>query len=226
MEELESQALSVLDQAKAMSAIGTNKMYAYAGQFIVDAKRLIAKITDAHKASIDAAHLAHKAAIALRDSHIQPIHAALRIVEPLALAYKQEQDRAAREEAQRVADEQRREREAQAIKDAEALEAMGFDEAANSKLAEATAPQRITPVVSTLPKVAGLSTRKKWVYEIVDPAAVKREFCIPNEKLIHIHVDGEFYKTSKVTPEMVKALEDKIGGIKVMEVETMVGRTK
>jgi len=226
MEELESQALSVLDQAKAMPTVKTNEEYAYAGQFVVDAKRLIAKITDAHKASIDAAHLAHKAAIALRDSHIQPIHAALRIVEPLALAYKQEQDRAAREEAQRVADEQRREREAEAIKDAEALEAMGFDEAANSKLEEATAPQRITPPVSTLPKLAGLSTRKKWSARVVDPRAVNRAYCMPNESLIKIHVGQAFYKISNVTPEMIKNLEKEVGGIEVFEAEMMVGRPK
>lgn len=225
-EQLYSQAVTVLDQAKLMPAVKTDEEYSAAGQFIVDAKRLVAKITDAHKPSIYAAHQSHKAAIALRDSHIQPITAALRIVEPLALAYKQEQDRLAREEAARIAAADRQAKEAQALADAEALEAMGFAEDADAKLAEATAPTRITPVLSTLPKVAGLSTRKRWTFTIVDPRAVRRNFCMPNEPVIKIHVDQAFYKISQVTPEMIKALEDEVGGIVVEEVETMVGRTR
>jgi len=221
-EQLYNQALSVLDNAKLIPAARTDEDYSALGHFIVHCKRLIAKIKDAHRPSIETTHEAHKAAIALRDSHIQPITAALRIVEPLALAYKQEQDRLAKEEAARIA----REKEAKVLAEAQELDAMGYGEEADTMLEEFAAPTRLVPQISTLPKVEGLSTRKRWTYRLVDPRAVKREFCVPAESRIKSKVENAFYKISVVTPAMVKQLEDEIGGIVVEEVETMVGRTK
>ena len=225
-EQLYSQALSVLDNAKLIPAARTDEDYSALGHFIVHCKRLIAKINDAHKPSIQAAHDSHKAAIALRDSHIQPITAALRIVEPLALAYKQAKDAEAWAETNKLLGTARWIKEATALADAEALEAMGFAEDADAKLAEAVAPTRITPITSTLPKVPGLSTRKRWTARITDARAVKRDYCQPSESAIKAKVDNAFYKVSQVTPEMIQALQDEVGGIVVEEVETMVGRTK
>jgi len=220
--ELYDKALYVLDCAQTFPTVRTDDDYSAAGQFIVDAKRLIAKIKDAHRPSIQAAHESHKAAIALCDSHIQPILHALRIVEPLALAYKQAKDSEAREEAARIA----REKEAKILSAAEYLDEMGFAEEADAMLEEFAAPTRLVPLQSTLPKVEGLSTRKRWTYRLVDPRAVKREFCVPAESRIKSKVENAFYKISVVTPGMVKQLEDEIGGIEVFETETMVGRTK
>jgi len=217
-----AEAVDTLDIAKAMPTVKTDEDYRFVCQVIMDAKRLIAKIKEAHKPSIQAAHESHKAAIALCDSHIEPILHALRIVEPLALAYKQQKDR----EAKALAEAERQGKEAVALAEAEWLELQGFSEEAEAKLAETVAPTRITPLQSTLPKVEGLSTRKRWTYRLVDPRAVKREFCVPAEARIKSKVENEFYKISQVTPEMIRILEDEIGGIEVMEVETMVGRTK
>jgi len=225
-EQLYDQAISVLDNAKLIPAARTDEDYSALGHFIVHCKRLIAKITEAHKPSIQAAHDSHKAAIALRDSHIQPITAALRIVEPLALAYKQAKDAEAWAETNKLLGTARWIKEATALADAEALEALGFADDADAKLAEAVAPTRITPQISTLPKVAGLSTRKRWTYRITDARAVKRDYCQPAEGVIKAAVENAFYKISVVTPNMVKQLEDEIGGIEVFETETVVGRTK
>jgi len=222
--ELQTQALTVLDQAKAMPAVTTDTAYAQAGEFIMAGKQLIAKITAAHKPSIDAAHQAHKAAIALRDSHIEPINAALAIVQPLALAYKQEQDRKAAAEAARIAEEQRKAREEAAIKDAEFLEAWGDQDGADAVIAKATAPTRIVPVAPAVPKVAGLYTRKVWKARVVNRMAVNRQYCEPALTLINAKVANAFYKISQVTPEMVKAMEDEIGGVVLEEVETFAGR--
>jgi len=221
-----AEAVDTLDVAKSMPEVRTDEDYRFVCQVIMDAKRLIAKITDAHRPSIQAAHDSHKAAIALRDSHIQPIQQALRIVEPLALAYKQAKDAAAWAETNKLLGTARWTKEATAMADAEALEALGYTEEADAKLAEALAPTRITPQISTLPKVEGLSTRKRWTFRIVDPRAVKREFCQPSESRIKSKVENEFYKISTVTPEMIKQLEDEIGGVEVFETETIVGRTK
>ena len=222
--ELETQALTVLEQAGAMPAVTTMAEYQYCGEFIVGAKQLIAKIAHAHAPSIDAAHQAHKAAIALRDSHIQPINKALAIVQPLAMTFKREQDQRDAAEAVRVAAEQRKAREEQALADAAWLEERGEAEDAEIVIAKAVAPTRQTPVVSTIPKVAGLSSRKRWKCRIVNPKAVTPHYLMPNDKLINIKVDGAFHLIADVTPEMIKALEDEVGGISVYLDETFAGR--
>jgi hypothetical protein len=224
--ELETQALTALDQAKTMPPVTSAADYQRVGEFIVSCKQLIAKINGAHAESIEAAHRSHKAAIALRDSHIQPINQALAVVQPLAMAYKKQQDVAAALERARIAKEQQEEREAQALKDAEYLAEFGDNEAAEEVLVKATtpAPVRITPVASTLPKVAGLTSRKSWKCRIISPQSVNRAYLEPNTKLINIKVDGAFYKISTVTPAMIKALEDEIGGIEIYQDEIFAGR--
>ena len=38
--------------------------------------------------------------------------------------------------------------------------------------------------MATAPKVKGISTRKKWSFEIVDAAKIPREYLVPNEVAI------------------------------------------
>ena len=223
-QDLQNQALTVLEQAQKMPAVTTMADFQRVGEFIVAAKQLIAKIGTAHAPSIDAAHQSHKAAIALRDSHIHPINAALAIVQPLAMTFKREQDRLAAVESARIAKEQREAKEAQALEYAALHEERGEVEEAAKVIADAIAPSRVTPVVSTLPKVAGLSSRKKWKCRIINPDAVNRFYCEPNVKFINMKVDSKFHLRSTVTPEMIKALEDEVGGIEVFEDEVFAGR--
>ena len=222
--ELQTQALTVLEQAKAMPAVTTDEGYAQVGEFILACKQLIAKITSAHAESIEAAHRSHKAAIALRDSHIQPINAALALAQPLALEYKREQDKKAAVEAARIAEEQRQAREAAKLKEAETLEAWGETDAANAKLAEAITPIRQTKVESILPKVSGLSTRKQWKFRITQPSKVNRAYCAPDQTLCNRAVQSFYAYNKNPTAEQVQALVDEIGGGEIYEEEVFAGR--
>ncbi len=62
----------------------------------------------------------------------------------------------------------------------------------------------IAPVVPEIPKTEGISTRKDWDFEIINPNEVPRDFCIPDEKAIRA-----FIKATKGTKP--------IAGIKIFE---------
>jgi hypothetical protein len=98
------------------------------------------------------------------------------------LAFQQEEDRRRRDEQRRLEEEARKERERLA-KQAEKAAAAGKVEKAETL--EARAAQVVAPVLQTeTPKVAGVSTRSVWKFEIVDPELVPRVYLVPDEAKI------------------------------------------
>jgi hypothetical protein len=108
---------------------------------------------------------------------------------------------------------QRREDERKAREEAEALQKK-LDAEAKEKNVEPVHIQ--APVMPTAPKVSrgedgsSASIRKVWTFEIQDPAAVPREYCVPDPKLIR---------------EAVKAGIREISGVRVFEDVQTVLRT-
>lgn len=100
--------------------------------------------------------------------------------------FADEQERLRREE-QRKADEVAR-------KDRERIEAQAAKAAAAGKTEKAEQLQEraasvVAPVVHRdPPKVAGLSSREVWKFEVVDPAQVPREWCAVDESKIRRQV--------------------------------------
>lgn len=113
------------------------------------------------------------------------------------------------EEQERIRREQQRKLEAEAEKkrlEAEA-KAKEWADKGNDKKAEEwldKAENVIAPVVPEAPKAEGISTRKDWDFEIINPNEVPRDFCIPDEKAIRA-----FVKATKGTKP--------IAGIKIFE---------
>lgn len=97
------------------------------------------------------------------------------------------------DERKRLADQQVKEAEEnkriqdEAKEVAEQLKAVGDKKAAREVLAEAKATQITVVIPSTIPKTAGMYSRKPtWVYEIIDPEKIN-ESClhkVPNEDKI------------------------------------------
>ena len=98
------------------------------------------------------------------------------------LEYKQEQDRLAREQ-QRLERERAEKREAKLRGEAEKAREKERD--ARADILEDRADSAIAaPVVSEAPTVKGISTRKIWRFEIIDPNAVPMVYKIIDEKKI------------------------------------------
>ena len=76
-------------------------------------------------------------------------------------------------------------------------------------------PSEAAPATTPAARAEGISTRKVWRYEIVDIAAIKRDFLIPDESAI---------------AGLVKASGDKaasiVGGIRVYQETIMSAKAR
>lgn len=140
-------------------------------------------------------HEAHGHILAQERAQMAPVEAADRQLAARMLAWQDAEERRAREERRRLeelareeAEAARREAETQALEDAAALERGGCHEAAAEVLEDAASqPPAEAPcivVMSSVPKVIGISQRETWRFEVTDAAVIPREYLIPDEKRI------------------------------------------
>lgn len=222
---IQRESTSMLDKAKGLTVL-CDEDYTVAGEFIMGCKALQKKIEEYHNPIVAQWHDGHKASIQRRDQDLDPVKQAIRIASASALTYKQEQERLAREEAQRIERERIKREEEERLKLAAELEAQGKTEQAAEVVAQPIATPRPTKIESPVPKVQGLSTRGKWVAEIVNPDLVGRKHCKPDQSLINITVQHKMYFLKNPTPEQLQAIEDEVGGIKIRWDEQFAGRVR
>ncbi|HUT79485.1 MAG TPA: hypothetical protein VM285_17445 [Polyangia bacterium] len=166
-----------------------------AGEFLVwvaSNRKLVIEKTDP---SVKAAHAAHKAALALQKEMTAPLDSARRVVQNNLIQWQTEQERIARAEQLRLQAEAqakheaeqlaareraRREEEDRRLAEAAALELAGEDEAAAAVIdAPEPEPAPLLPappppivyVEAQTPKLAGVSTSKRWKARVVDLSA-------------------------------------------------------
>lgn len=216
-------AVAILDQARAI-VVTNGDEYVSAGQFILDCKSLAKEIQAFFKPMKDKAFAAHRAICDQENNTLKPVNQAIEAAGKAALPWKQEQDRLAAIEAERLRQEAIKKRETAKLKEAEVLEAFGDTDGAQAALNQAVAEPRRFKVESTVPKVAGLSTSKKWNGRIVAPSKVKLAYCLPDQSLINAKVQNFFAYIKDPTPEQIKALEEEIGGVEVYLDEMFAGR--
>jgi hypothetical protein len=226
LQQLHNEAATLPDVARSLT-VSCDEDYARAGEFIVGCKALAKKINDAHQANIDRWHQGHKAAIGDRDAYLKPITLAIAKASDVALVYKREQDRLAREEAERLEKERRAKIEEDRLKEAERLEAEGKSEEA-SKVIEQPIITRQVKYESPVPKVSGLTTRAKWKAKLVNPRLVNRSFCSPDMTLIQLYIDAFFPKGTPAEKKVLsdvqrKAIEEHVGGIELYLDEGFAG---
>lgn len=145
---------------------------------------------------VDAAHKAHKVAVAKRAEVLEPLQRAKRFLAGCIGGYDQQQERMRQAEEERLRREQR-EREAQEAarlrkeaEDRQLAEAQAAAEIGDAEMAEAiiSAPTVVempppAPVIvpSRVQAVAGASTRTTWKFRIVNASLVPREYLAVDE---------------------------------------------
>jgi hypothetical protein len=181
-QQVEARGLALVERSRAVVVIDAPS-YAAAGGFLKDIKAYRAQVAEVCEPVVKAAHAAHKAAVAQRERLDGPADEAERIVKATMLAWKRAED-ARVTEARRAAEFEARRKAEDALL-AEAAEAEAAGQHAKAE-AIVSAPVVVRPVaVSTdVPKVAGVSVRTTWAYEIVDPTLLPREFLKPDEHAI------------------------------------------
>lgn len=177
--ELETQNVS--DAARSLRVVD-DATYRQASELLLAVGSTRREIDATFDPVIDAAHKAHKAALAAKKKHADPVEAAERVIKGKIADYILAEERRRREEEARLQAEARTREE-----DARLLEAAALEEAGENDLAEAviSAPITVAPVVlPPPPRVSGVSTRTAWGYRIVNPALIPKEYMIPDTVMI------------------------------------------
>lgn len=223
LEVYEKESVRTLDDARTLIVTNAEE-YAQAGEFIVGCKALAEQIKKEFAEPKRKAHEAHKAIVAMEANALKPVEQAISAASATALAWKQAEDRKAKEQFDREQAERRAALEKQKLEEAATLEQWGETDAAEQKLREAIVPIRPTPFESAAPKVAGLSTRKQWKARIVNQSKVNRAYCLPDQTLVNRAVQNFYAYNKNPTDAQVQALLDEIGGIEIYLDESFAGR--
>jgi len=173
VEQMEQVALAWPDRAKAIT-ITDQETYNTAASFLGDIVGLRKEIQAHHKPIKDAAHKAHKAAVAAEKKLLDPIAQAEQIIKTAIGNWDREQERLQQEK-------QRQLEEAQHKADEEARLALAQEAEENGATEETVDEILTTPVVRpaivakpVYAKATGVSTQKRWKAEVVDIKALCR----------------------------------------------------
>jgi hypothetical protein len=185
-EEVETKALTIVDQAKAVKVVDS-KSYTAACQLWKDIGAMIKEVEGTFEPICDAAHKTWKTAVAKRDSFLNPLTDARKSVKAITSAYDAEQERIRKAEEERLAaiarkeEEERRrieqerleaERKAEEerlLKEAEAAKARGDKEAADALLNAAVESNEQSKEVA-----AALAQEPIYVPPVVVPKSVPK----------------------------------------------------
>lgn len=183
-EELEKRVLSLPVRAAEIQVKDQTSLTA-ANEFLLGIKALQKEIDATFDPIVQAAHEAHKQALAQKKRFEEPLVQAERMVKPKITFYLQEQERIRREaeEAARRAEWERKQAEEEALKKALDAEAQGKKEEAQKIIEEAAAIEKIISIPPVIPhkqQTQGISMREIWRFEITDPKLLPREYLIPD----------------------------------------------
>ena len=213
VERVESDALALPDRARAL-AVTTDEQYVAAGEFLKGAKATAAQVKAVFDPIVAKAHEAHKTATAARSQMLQPIEEAERIVKGAMVKFVDQREAERRAAERKAADEALRKAEEERIARAVELEAEGKSAEAEVEIARPLVAAPVAPVaIAAPPKVAGVSTKKVWRFEIVDVSAIKREFMVPNETAIR-----------KAVESLNEGAAAVVGGIRVYQETVIAGQ--
>lgn len=191
--------------------IVTPDQYADAGTKLTLIKGLGKKIEDHFDPHIKRAFEAHRALVADKKQAMAPLGEAENLIKRQMLGFQQEQERKAREEQARLEEQARKERERLEARAAKAEEKGKAEKAEDLRMQAATIA---TPVVAVqTPKVAGISTRTAWDFEIVDESLIPRKYLVVDRQKI---------------AGVVRALKTETGipGIRVFQSTSLAARGK
>ena len=196
IQELNSKALTVVDELKSIATITNNNEYLRCGELWKVGKAMLKTIDDGYDSIITSLHKAHKEAVAKKKSFYDPVESATKWVKGLMISYETEQERirlveearlrkiAEEAEAKRL-EEERKAEEERLLNEAIAAEAAGDTKVAEAILEAPMAPPEpvFTPapiVPKSTPKISGVSYRTVWDFEVTEPDKIPRSFMIPD----------------------------------------------
>jgi hypothetical protein len=181
--EIDSKAVSAVEEARGLS-VTTRPAYEHAGAFLIALKGIEREIDATFDPVIKSAYEAHRAAIAARDKHREPIREAEKIIKEKMGGFQKIEEKRLREEEVRLRELAKQEEEQDRLKAAQVLIEDGrADEALALLEGEVETPPIYMPETSA-PKVKGIVTREVWKFRIADPSKVPCEYHTVDEAKI------------------------------------------
>lgn len=181
--EIVSLAEAHLSQAKALQVIDQGT-YINASAVLKNIKTTATAIAEKFADPKSKAAAAHKAIVAMEKEHLVPLGQAEQIIKGKMITWSEEQERIRRIEEARLREEARKREEERMLAEATAAEADG-DKAEADRLLAAPVEAPAINLPSATPAVQGVSYAEVWRCEVVDPAAVPRQFLIVDEKSLN-----------------------------------------
>lgn len=185
-EEVETKALTIVDQAKAVTVTDA-KTYTAAGMLWKSIGDMIKEVKDTFDPICEAAHKAHKAATEKRSKYLDPLTTAQKSVKQLMAAYDAEQERIRKAEEERIrkaeearlAEERRKEQERleaerKAEEDRLLAEAVAAEQRGDKEAAEALATAAVETTEQYKEVAATLAQEPIYVPPVVVPKAVPK----------------------------------------------------
>jgi hypothetical protein len=216
---LEARASVRIEEARAFQVVDA-KTYRVAADQLLAIKALRSEADTIFDPIIAAAHLAHKTALAQKAKVDQPLAEAEDLYKVKIGAYDDDQRRIQREEERRRRELAERQAAEEREREIEQAEAQGATAEEVKVITEA--PLRVAPVIVTpaVPKVAGISSRENWKWEVEDKQKLDR-FVAANPMYSNLTVANSTAITS-----LVRSLKSatKIPGIKVWPETGIAGR--
>lgn len=183
---LRDRAAGLLERARALRITGPDQ-YNVAGEELVGIKTVVNSIRRLFAEPKKKAHEAHVAITQAEGKLLAIPTEAERLYKIEMGRFLAEHERQQREQERQIQEQLKRQEEDRRLTEAQTLAETGHQAEAESLLDRPV----LAPVVEMQPlKAAGVSTREKFAFRIVDPAAIKREYLTPDEKKIGKLVDA------------------------------------
>lgn len=129
-------------------------------------------------------HKMHKMAIKLRGAFMNPLEGGKEHLLDIRKTYREDQEKIKAKADAAAAEALRKTQARELEKQAKSLEKQGQVEAALAVREHKFDMPLFINTAPAVPKQEGSVLTERWVYEIVDPDAVEREYCSPDDSLI------------------------------------------
>jgi hypothetical protein len=184
-QELEKQSESLVVRAQTCTAITNSEQYTQVVELGRALKAMASGIEEYWEKLISDAFKQHKALVARKKEMVQPVELALMKLKLLVSRYEEEEERKRREAERIAAEALRQQQEAEALQEAQRLQAAGDTMGAESVIEQAiSAPPPPVILQSTIPQVQGKSSRQQWKFRVTNEAMIPREYlCVDETKL-------------------------------------------
>lgn len=177
-EELLEKEVSSVEKQAAAIVIRTDDDLIQAKQFVAGIKSVTKRVEDFWKPLWDASYKAYKTVVDRKKAMLEPLTNAEKTAKKEISRYVTEQERKAREEAERLrklAQEEKERKLNEAVQAESSGDAAGAEYAmAEAEMYESASMAKMVPVAT--PKVAGMQQRKSWEIESIDLSKLPCEF--------------------------------------------------